>query len=283
MNRDRERLPLPLPAFEPGWVWLAGSGPGDPGLLTLHALNGLQQADVVVHDALVGEAILELVRPDAIVEFAGKRGGKPSPKQADISLRLIQLAKDGCRVLRLKGGDPFVFGRGGEEALALVGAGVPFRIIPGISSGPGGLAYAGIPVTHRDTNSAVTFVTGHSLTGQVPDNLDWPAIARGSPVIVAYMALKHLPEIADRLLAAGRRAEEPVALVSKASLPDQKVLETTLGACAADATAAGFEPPALVVFGEVVRLRSGLDWLGALTGRVLEADPLGLRQGRKTG
>ena len=283
MSDDLQTMPLSLPAFDPGWVWLAGSGPGDPGLLTLHALNGLRQADVVVHDALVGEAVLGLVRADATVEFAGKRGGKPSPKQADISLRLIQLAKEGRRVLRLKGGDPFVFGRGGEEALSLVAAGVPFRIIPGISSGPGGLAYAGIPVTHRDTNSAVTFVTGHSVTGEVPDNLDWPAIARGSPVIVAYMALKHLPEIADRLLSAGRRPEEPVALVSKASLPDQVVLETTLGGCAADAVAAGFEPPALIVFGEVVRLRSGLDWLGALAGRVLDADPLGLRQGQKTG
>ncbi len=283
MSDDLQTMPLPLPAFEPGWVWLAGSGPGDPGLLTLHALNGLRQADVVVHDALVGEAVLGLVRADATIEFAGKRGGKPSPKQADISLRLIQLAKEGRRVLRLKGGDPFVFGRGGEEALSLVAAGVPFRIIPGISSGPGGLAYAGIPVTHRDTNSAVTFVTGHSVTGEVPDNLDWAALARGSPVLVAYMALKHLPEIAERLLSAGRRPEEPVALVSKASLPDQVVLETTLGGCAADAAAVGFEPPALIVFGEVVRLRSGLDWLGALTGRVLDADPLGLRQGQKTG
>ena len=283
MSDDLQTMPLPLPAFEPGWVWLAGSGPGDPGLLTLHALNGLRQADVVVHDALVGEGVLGLVRADATIEFAGKRGGKPSPKQADISLRLIQLAKEGRRVLRLKGGDPFVFGRGGEEALSLVAAGVPFRIIPGISSGPGGLAYAGIPVTHRDTNSAVTFVTGHSVTGEVPDNLDWAALARGSPVLVAYMALKHLPEIAERLLSAGRRPEEPVALVSKASLPDQVVLETTLGGCAADAAAVGFEPPALIVFGEVVRLRSGLDWLGALTGRVLDADPLGLRQGQKTG
>ena len=283
MTAGLHDLPIALPAFEPGWVWLAGSGPGDPGLLTLHALHGLRQADIVVHDALVGARILRMVRPGARVEFAGKRGGKPSPRQADISLRLIQLAKDGERVLRLKGGDPFVFGRGGEEALSLVAAGVPFRIVPGISSGPGGLAYAGIPVTHRDTNSAVTFLTGHSLTGQVPDSLDWPAIARGSPVIVAYMALKHLPEIVERLLAGGRPATEPVALVSNASLPEQAVLESTLGRCAADAEATGFEPPALVVFGEVVRLRGGLDWFGALTGRVLDADPLGLRRHRRTG
>ena len=274
---------LMLPVLEPGWVWLAGAGPGDPGLLTLTAARALEQADAVVYDALVGQEILSLARPGALLEYAGKRGGKPSPKQADISSRLIQLARDGNRVLRLKGGDPFVFGRGGEEALALVAAGVPFRIVPGISSGIGGLAYAGIPVTHRDTNSAVTFLTGHDLTGAVPDSLDWAAIAQGSPVIVIYMALKHLDGIAARLVTNGRAADEPVAIVSKASLEDQQVLETTLGACVADAAAQGLVPPCLVVVGQVVRLRQGLDWLGALSGRLLEPDPLGLRQREQTG
>ncbi|MFQ6017683.1 MAG: uroporphyrinogen-III C-methyltransferase, partial [Kiloniellaceae bacterium] len=146
-------LPTGLPDFEPGWVWLAGAGPGDAGLITLHALHGLRHADVVVYDALVGEDVLGLARPGSSLQFAGKRGGKPSPRQADISHRLVQLARESKRVLRLKGGDPFVFGRGAEEALALVAAGVPFRIIPGISSGIGGLAYAGIPVTHRDVNA----------------------------------------------------------------------------------------------------------------------------------
>ena len=276
-------LPIPFPDFEPGWVWLTGAGPGDPGLLTLHALHGLEQADVVVHDALVGPEVLGLARPGALLEFAGKRGGKPSPKQVDISHRLIQLAKEGRRVLRLKGGDPFLFGRGGEEALALVAAGVPFRVIPGISSGLGGLAQAGIPLTHRETNSAVTFVTGHSVTGEVPDGLDWPALARGSPALVLYMAIKHLDEIARRLLAGGRPADEPVAVISKATTEDQRVLETTLGRCAADVLSAGVEPPALVVVGEIVRLRDGLDWLGALSGRVLSEDPLGTRRGRRAG
>ena len=278
-----DRLPFDLPTFEPGWVWLTGAGPGDPGLLTLYALHGLRAADVVVHDALVGEGVLRLARPGAALEFAGKRGGKPSPKQADISLRLVQLAQEGKRVLRLKGGDPFVFGRGGEEALALVAAGVPFRVIPGISSGLGGLANAGIPLTHRDTNSAVTFLTGHSLTGEVPDNLDWQALARGAPVIVVYMALKHLRRIADQLIAAGRAAGEPVAVVSKATTDAQRVLETTLGRCAEEVVAQGIEPPAIVVIGPVVRLRAGLDWLGALTGRLLESDPLGSRHGREAG
>lgn len=278
-----EAPPFEFPELEPGWVWLAGAGPGDPGLLTLLAHHALRQADVVVHDALVDEAVLKLARPGAAIEYAGKRGGRPSPRQADISHRLVQLARAGQRVLRLKGGDPFVFGRGGEEALALVEAGVPFRIVPGVSAGIGGLAYAGIPVTHRDTNSAVTFITGHDLTGAVPARLDWDALARGAPVLVLYMALKHLERIAARLIAGGRRAEEPVAIVSKAALPEQDVLETTLGQCAAEAAARGIEPPCLVVVGEVVRLRSGLDWLGALGGRILEADPLALRRDRAAG
>ena len=271
-----------LPKIEPGWVWLAGAGPGDAGLLTLQALQGLRSAEVVVYDALVGEDILAMASEGALLEYAGKRGGKPSPKQADISRRLIQLACEGRRVLRLKGGDPFVFGRGAEEALALVEAGVPFRIVPGISSGLGGLAQAGIPLTHRDTNSAVTFLTGHNVGGLVPDDLDWAAIARGSPVIVIYMALKHLGEIAERLLAAGRDPQEAVAIVSKATLPEQAVVETTLADCAEAARAAGVQPPCIVAVGEVVRLRAGLDWLGALAGRTLDPDPLGLRR-RETG
>ena len=159
---------LALPELEAGWVWLVGAGPGDPGLLTLHALNALRQADHVVYDALVDETVLEFANPRATLEYAGKRGGKPSPKQRDISSRLVELARAGKRVLRLKGGDPFVFGRGGEEALALVEAGIPFRIVPGVTAGIGGLGYAGIPVTHRDVNHAVTFVTGHMAGGETP-------------------------------------------------------------------------------------------------------------------
>ncbi|WP_119458935.1 uroporphyrinogen-III C-methyltransferase [Rhodospirillaceae bacterium SYSU D60014] len=276
-------FPLSLPSLDPGWVWLTGAGPGDPGLLTLLALRGLSQADVVVYDALVGSEILDLARPGAVLEYAGKRGGKPSAKQPDISRRLVQLSREGKRVLRLKGGDPFVFGRGGEEALSLVEAGVPFRVVPGISAGIGGLAYAGIPVTHRDVNSAVTFITGHDTNGTVPDSVDWTALARGSPVLVLYMALKHIEAIAERLIAAGRRRDEPVAVVCRATLPEQRVLETTLGACAADVVASGLEPPALVVVGEVVRLRTALDWLGALDGRVLFPDPLGSRSRGETG
>jgi uroporphyrin-III C-methyltransferase len=268
---------IDLPELAAGSVWLVGAGPGDPGLLSLLALHGLRQADTVVHDALVDQRILRLARPEASLEFAGKRGGKPSPKQPDISARLIHLARAGRRVLRLKGGDPFVFGRGAEEALALVAANVPFRVVPGITAGIGGLTYAGIPTTHRDTNAAVTFITGHNSQGVVPDGLDWGALARGAPVLVLYMALKHLDAIARRLIAGGRQADAAVAIVSKAATPDQRVIETTLGDAAQAARAAGIEPPAIVVVGEVVRLRAGLDWLGALTGRVLVADPLKLK------
>jgi len=256
--------PLDLPAFAAGSVWLVGAGPGDPGLLSLLALHALQHADSVVYDALVDPRILELARAGARLDYAGKRGGKPSPQQPDITRRLIRLAQAGQRVLRLKGGDPFVFGRGGEEALALHAAGIPFRVVPGITAAIGGLAYAGIPATHRDINSAVAFVTGHASDGEVPDGLDWAALAKGAPVLVLYMALKHIEPIARRLIAGGRSADDPVAVVSKATTPQQRVLETTLARAAADVEASGIEPPAIVAIGAAVRLRASLDWLGAL-------------------
>jgi len=250
---------LGLPDFDPGTVWLVGAGPGDPGLLSVLALHALARADIVVYDALVDPRTLRLARPGAALDYAGKRGGRPSPSQPDISARLIRLARAGNRVLRLKGGDPCVFGRGGEEALALAAAGVPFRIVPGITAGIGGLAYAGIPVTHRDTNSVVTFVTGHDSDGTVPGGLDWDAIARGSPVLVLYMASRHLPNIVERLLAAGRRSNELVAVISKATTADQRVLVSTLGEIAA---AVDIPAPAIIVIGEVVRFRAALDWVG---------------------
>jgi uroporphyrin-III C-methyltransferase len=265
-----------LPAFEPGTVWLTGAGPGDPGLLTLLAVKAMREADHIVYDALVDETCLRLARPGTVLEYAGKRGGKPSPKQRDISLRLVELARTGKRVLRLKGGDPFVFGRGGEEALTLVNHGIGFRIVPGITAGIGGLAYAGIPVTHRQITHVVTFLTGHDSSGLVPDRIDWVSIARGSPVIIMYMAMKHIGEIARKLMEAGRAPSEPVAFVCNAATASQTVLETTLATAVADVAAASIEPPAIVVVGEVVRLRDGLDWLGALSGRKLVADPLGI-------
>lgn len=250
---------LNLPGFARGSVWLVGAGPGDPGLLSVLALHALDLADDVVYDALVDPRILALARPDTRMEYAGKRGGRPSPLQTDISTRLIALAREGRRVLRLKGGDPCVFGRGGEEALALARAAIPFRIVPGITAGIGGLAYSGIPVTHRDVGSAVTFVTGHDSAGTVPA-VDWEAIARGSPVIVLYMSLNHLERIAERLIAGGRSPAEPVAIVSKAATREQRVVVTTLAEAAVDARDAAIEAPTIVAIGEVVRLRAELDW-----------------------
>lgn len=263
------------PELLPGWVWLCGAGPGDPGLLTLHALNALRQADVVVYDALVETAILDWA-PGAEHIYAGKRGGKPSPQQRDISLRLVALAREGKRVLRLKGGDPFVFGRGGEEAQTLVQNGVPVRIVPGISAGIGGLAYAGIPVTHRDVNQSVTFVTGHDQSGETPGSLDWQAIAKGSQVIVIYMGMKHIGQIATALLDAGRPASEPVAVVTSATTGAQAVLETTLGRVEADIARTGITPPAIICVGRSVLMRQVLDWQGQLAGHApRNLDPLG--------
>ena len=253
---------LELPDFLPGSVWLVGAGPGDPGLLSALALHALDHAEIVVYDALVDPRILALAPSGARLDHAGKRGGRPSPSQPDISARLIRLAQEGRRVLRLKGGDPCVFGRGGEEALALAEAGIPFRIVPGITAGIGGLAYAGIPVTHREINSAVTFVTGHSSDGAVPNGVDWDAIARGSPVIVLYMGLRHLGSIAARLIAAGRAPNESVAIVSKATTPAQRVVVTSLAEAAAAAAAGSVEGPTIIAIGEVVRLRPTLDWIG---------------------
>jgi len=210
-----------------GWVWLCGAGPGDPGLLTLHALNALRQADVVIYDALVQQDILTWA-PQAEHIYAGKR------------------------VLRLKGGDPFVFGRGGEEAQTLIQHGVPVRIIPGISAGIGGLAYAGIPVTHRDVNQSVTFVTGHDQSGNTPSALDWAAISKGSQVIVIYMGMKHIAQIAAKLIDAGRSLSEPCAVVTTATTADQHVLETTLGTIVADINESGLEPPAIICVGRSV-------------------------------
>lgn len=264
------------PEFHSGWVWLAGAGPGDPGLLTLHGLNALQQADVIVYDALVDKRILSWAKPECLIEYAGKRGGKPSPLQRDISLRLIELVKQDKRVLRLKGGDPFVFGRGGEEAQTLIQAGVRLRIIPGISAGIGGLAYAGIPLTHRDINQAVTFLSGHDRTGLTPSAINWQGIAAGSQVIVMYMALKHLKEICDKLIAAGRATDEPVAVISQATLPDMQVLETTLAAVADDVAASSIQPPCIVCVGKVVKMRACLDWISQMSGAPpRDLDPLG--------
>lgn len=263
------------PELKPGWVWLCGAGPGDAGLITLHALNALRQAEVVVYDALVSTEILEWA-PNSELVYAGKRGGKPSAKQRDISLQLVELARKGRKVLRLKGGDPFVFGRGGEEAQTLVQHGIPIRIIPGISAGIGGLAYAGIPVTHRDVNQSVTFVTGHDQSGDTPGSIDWNGIAKGSQVIVIYMGMRHISQITDRLMAAGRKSSEPLAFVTSATLETQQVIESTLGQAVSDAKLHKIEPPAIICVGRSVLMRQVLDWKSIELGQSpRNLDPLG--------
>lgn len=257
------RPPLPAhpaggwPVLGPGEVWLVGAGPGDPGLLTLHALNALAQADAVVHDSLVEDAILGFADPGAELIPAGKRGGRPSPKQADITERLIALARAGRRVVRLKGGDPFLFGRGGEEAEALAAAGVRYRIVPGVTAGIGGLAAAGVPATHRDVNQTLVFVTGHDQTGAAPQ-VDWAALAKGGQVIVIYMGMRHLAEIAAALIAGGRSGGEPVTIVREATTPRQQVLETTLSEAAEAAARSGVLAPAIICVGAVRRLARDL-------------------------
>ena len=272
------------PVFEPGWVWMTGGGPGDPGLITLHALNALKQADVIIYDALVDPSLLQWARTEAEIEYAGKRGGKPSPSQRDISLRLIELARKNKRVLRLKGGDPFVFGRGGEEAQTLVQAGINIRVIPGISAGIGGLAYAGIPVTHRDVNQSVTFLSGHDRTGLMPSAIDWDGLGRSAQVIVMYMAVKHMPDICQKLIAAGRSPDEPVAVVRNATRDDMQVLETTLATAPRDIVESGIGAPAIICIGRVVLMRQCLDWIGQMAGEpVRDTDPLGVRAISETG
>ncbi len=253
-------LPDNLPELEQGWVWITGAGPGDPGLLTLLALKGLQDADSIVYDALVDDRILEMARPGAEMIAAGKRGGRPSADQTDISDTLISLAGAKKRVLRLKGGDPFVFGRGGEEAEALVAAGIPFRIVPGITAGVGGLAYAGIPLTHRDVNSSVTFVTGHTARDKTDETVDWPGLASSSPVLVIYMALATSADIANRLLEEGREASEPVAILSRMTTDDEQVLISSLGSLEADMKGADLKSPAMMVVGDVVSYSHQFRW-----------------------
>jgi len=249
-----------MPVFEAGSVWLVGAGPGDPGLLTAAAIHALQTADAVVYDALVSEEILTLVRPEAGLEFAGKRGGKPSPRQPDITRRLVELARAGRRVLRLKGGDPFVFGRGGEEAMALAAAGVGFRVVPGVTAGIGGLAAAHIPLTTRETNHAVILMTGH-LAADAETPIDWRAmVATGAPIVL-YMAIAAIGRIAEGLAGAGMAADMPVAVVARATMPDQRVLVTTLADAERDLRQSGIEAPAIVAIGPIVRLRAAL--LGA--------------------
>jgi uroporphyrin-III C-methyltransferase len=256
MNLPPDIFP-PFPDMKPGEVWLVGAGPGDPRLLTVMAVHALGVADAVVHDALVDSRILKLARAGAEIHHAGKRGGKPSPHQRDINELIIALAKNGLRVLRLKGGDPFVFGRGGEEALALVRAGVPFRVVPGLTSGLAGPALAGIPATTRETNHAVILAAGYRAIDEVVER-EWEALARTGQPIILYMAMPHLDVIARVFERGGLSPDTPVTIIASATHENERVLETRLGSAAADAKANAIEPPTIIIVGNIAGLRREL-------------------------
>lgn len=264
---------LTMPVFEPGSVWLVGAGPGDPGLLTLHAMSALEQADIVLHDALVSEAILALVNPKALLEAVGKRAGRPRAKQLRISNRLVELASAGHRVARLKNGDPFVFGRGGEEALALAAASIPFRVVSGITSGTAAPAYAGIPATQRGMAQSVAFVTGHHAGGGASRSVDWAALSKAADTLVLYMGVAQIGPIARALIAAGRSNDEPVAFLSDATTPLPRRTLTTLGEASAAGSRLDRSGPTLIVIGKVVDLH-------AILGPYQQAEPAIVDGGR---
>lgn len=240
-----------------GTVYLVGAGPGDPELLTLKGRRCLERADVVVHDALVDKRLLEFMRPGALAVDVGKRRGYHPWPQEEIHALLIEHARAGRTVVRLKGGDPLLFGRGAEEAQALRAAGIPFEIVPGVSAGLAVPAYAGIPLTHRDVGPDVTFVTGHEC--RAPSRIRWDLLA-GASTLVFFMALATLDRVVGRLLETGRDPSTPAAAISSGTTERQRTVVAPLATLPAAVRAAGLEPPALVVVGDVVRLREALAW-----------------------
>ena len=244
-----------------GRVYLVGAGPGDPDLITVRGAQLLREADAVVHDALSSPELLGLARPDALRIDVGKRGHTEPPRsQEEVSALLVELAREGRRVVRLKGGDPLVFGRGGEEASACAAAGVPFEIVPGVSSAIGALAYAGIPITDRRHSASFAVVTGHKDPGEAAAETRWEALAHAADTLVILMGMRNLEALLARLLAAGRSPATPAAAVMHGSLPAQRVVVAPLAELAARVRAAGLGAPAVLVIGEVVRLRETLGW-----------------------
>jgi uroporphyrinogen III methyltransferase / synthase len=243
-----------------GHVYLIGAGPGDPGLITVKGRECIAKSDVILYDHLANDRLLENARADAELIYAGKVGGCHNREQGQINELLVEKALAGKVVARLKGGDPFVFGRGGEECEALVNAGIPFEVVPGVTAGIGAPSYAGIPLTHRDITTSVAFVTGHEHPGKESSEIDWEGLSLGSGTVVFFMGMKNLPQITENLMAHGRSPDTPVALIRWGTRPDQEVLTGTLADIAEKAGRASFKPPVITVVGEVVRLREKLRW-----------------------
>jgi uroporphyrinogen III methyltransferase / synthase len=265
---------MPAERGGPGRVFLVGAGPGDPGLLSARALEAIATADVILYDRLVGPGALDGARADAQLVFVGKEGGGPQIPQVETEALLLEHALAGRTVVRLKGGDPFVFGRGGEEALKLREAGVPFEVVPGMTAGLAATAYAGIPVTHRGLSTAVALVTGHTRAGaegEGDDPIDWQALAAFPGTLVFYMGVSALPAIAAGLIAAGRAGEEPAAVIEAGTLPGQRTVSGTLATIADAAREAGVRAPSVTVIGAVAALSGELSWLPQrpLTGRTV--------------
>ena len=235
-----------------GTIYLVGAGPGDPGLITVRGRQILESADAIVHDRLVSASLLDCVRSDAQVEDVGKTPGRKSRSQDEINRRLIMLARDGCSVCRLKGGDPFVFGRGGEEVLAARTAGVPVEVIPGVTSAVAAPTAGGVPVTHRGVSSAVTIVTGHDSPYTDSRGVDWARVAESPGTIVVLMGIANLSSICDALIRAGRSANEPVQVIEAATLPEQRTVVGTLETIGHVVRDAGISNPATIVIGPVV-------------------------------
>jgi uroporphyrin-III C-methyltransferase/precorrin-2 dehydrogenase/sirohydrochlorin ferrochelatase len=254
---------------DPGEVYLVGAGPGDPDLITFRALRLMQQADVVVYDRLVSEPVLDMVRRDAEMIYAGKARDQHTLSQESINQLLVRLAKEGKRVLRLKGGDPFIFGRGGEEIETLAGEGIPFQVVPGITAAAGCASYAGIPLTHRDYAQSCIFVTGHLKDGTV--DLDWEQLAKPAQTIVFYMGLHSIPAISRELVAHGLPETTPVALVQQGTTRNQRVYIETLGSMHDLTEREALKPPTIIIVGEVVSLHETLGWFG-MTGKTTPAN-----------
>jgi uroporphyrinogen III methyltransferase / synthase len=242
-------------------VYLVGAGPGDPGLMTARSLELIARADVIIYDRLIPETALEGAGPDAELIYAGKQGGGEQVSQDEITRLLIEHGRSAVTVVRLKGGDPFVFGRGGEEAEALVEAGIEFEVVPGVTSGIAAPAYAGIPVTHRDLASSVAFVTGHEDPDKPESALDWSALAAFPGTLIVYMGVRQLEAIAARLIEGGRSPDEPAALVHRGTLPGQRAALGTLGTIAGLAADQQITAPTIAIFGPVAALRDRLAWL----------------------